>query len=278
VATPPYLRGEIVRAAFAAGKSVFCEKPLATTLEEADSLIQAAERAKVRLGVNYVMRHHAAYAMVERLAGSGLLGKLKTVSFTNFAQAVPRDHWFWDREKSGGILVEHGVHFFDAYARLAGEAEDVTGCEPRPAAAEASVRYLSGAVGRYYHEFSFPSQVEYTSGVSGFDRGYVLIDGWIPTLVHGRIVASVADVHDVVGSVDVTLQSSKDGSVAFSAQFGDRQQAYARAVVDGIRDVLRCHRDATAPLLVPPADARASLLVALQARDDAGRGMRGEST
>ena len=42
LATPPHLRGEIVFAALQAGKSVFCEKPLALSLHEADAMIRAA--------------------------------------------------------------------------------------------------------------------------------------------------------------------------------------------------------------------------------------------
>src|SRR5947209_6905981 len=55
LATPPYLRGEIVFAALEAGKSVFCEKPLAISLDEADAMIRASQGSGTALGVNYVM-------------------------------------------------------------------------------------------------------------------------------------------------------------------------------------------------------------------------------
>src|SRR6516164_7546701 len=43
VATPPFVRGSVVDAALTAGKSVFCEKPLALTIAEADGMIEEAE-------------------------------------------------------------------------------------------------------------------------------------------------------------------------------------------------------------------------------------------
>ena len=76
------------------------------------------------------MRFQPAYRMLEALAASGIMGRLRTISFQNFAQALAPDHWFWDRTKSGGILVEHGVHFFDAYSRIAGAPSQVSGTVP----------------------------------------------------------------------------------------------------------------------------------------------------
>src|SRR5438128_952573 len=51
LATPPYLRREIVTGALESGKSVFCEKPLALSLSEADALIETAAKSGVSLGV-----------------------------------------------------------------------------------------------------------------------------------------------------------------------------------------------------------------------------------
>ena len=47
-----------------------------------------------------------------------MLGEVLHGSFENYAsdENLPAEHWFWDRAKSGGIFVEHGVHFFDLFA------------------------------------------------------------------------------------------------------------------------------------------------------------------
>ena len=51
-----------------------------------------------------------------------LLGPVQRFAFENDAsdEHLPPDHWFWDEERSGGVFVEHGVHFFDAAHLLLG--------------------------------------------------------------------------------------------------------------------------------------------------------------
>ena len=65
-----------------------------------------------------MQRYNPVYDAVDRLIQSGTLGELLHGSFENYAsdENLPPEHWFWDRSKSGGIFVEHGVHFFDLFA------------------------------------------------------------------------------------------------------------------------------------------------------------------
>ena len=267
LATPPRLRAEIAVPALQAGKSVFCEKPLALSLREADEILDAARVAGRSVGVDYVLRHHPAFELVARLAASGLLGPLRTFSLQNFDQALPGDHWMWDAEKSGGILVEHGVHFFDAYGQIAGAPAEVWGSAPRKEAVEVTVRYASGAIGRYYHEFAWPQTVERTHGIMAFEHGYVEIDGWIPERVHGRADASAAALEDVVRPVCPSVALREDsGAVSFDVRFPDRQAAYRSAIVDGMRDLVARHRGPSHRMVVSAHDARDSLALALGAR------------
>ncbi len=267
VATPPYLRGDLIEAAFDAGKSVFCEKPLALSLPDADAMIAQAAARDLALSVNYVMRHQPAYVLLERLANSGLFGSLRTISFQNFAQLVPSDHWFWDRAKSGGIFVEHGVHFFDAYARVAGSPLEVHGTAPRREAVDATIWYAGGALGRFYHEFAFPHAVEQTLGTSLFERGAVEIEGWIPERISGSVLASREAIREVVEGTGIDARITEDATTHFAALFPDRQASYRAAILAGMRDVLRRHRDSTYRMTVAPEDARASLALALSAQE-----------
>jgi predicted dehydrogenase len=267
LATPPLLRAEIAVPALKAGKSVFCEKPLALSLREADEMLDAARLAGRAVGVDYVLRHHPAFDVVARLSASGLLGPLRTFSLQNFAQVLPDDHWMWDTEKSGGILVEHGVHFFDAYGQIAGVPEEAWGSAPRKEAVEVTVRYAGGAIGRYYHEFAWPRQVERTHGIMFFAHGYVEIDGWIPECVRGRVHAPAAALDDVVRPLCPSLELREDsGAVSFELRFRDRQAAYRSAIADGMRDVVARHRRPSHHMVVSAHDARESLALALGAR------------
>ncbi len=269
VATPPYLRSDIVFAALKAGKAVFCEKPLALSLAEADAMIEAAAHSQSALGVNYVMRYQPAYRILEKIADSGALGRLRTVSFQNFAQSLSKSHWFWDRTKSGGIFVEHGVHFFDAYGRIAGRPRAVTGSVPRAEAVEATLSYDRDVVGRFYHEFSFPIQVERTIGTSFFEGGYVEIEGWIPARLRGAgLDFDTEALTREFGSFGL-VADRVDGVSTFLAEFPDRDASYRNAVIAGIRDLVRKFRDPDHAMVVTVEDARESLRVGLLCQDAA---------
>jgi predicted dehydrogenase len=270
VATPPFVREAVVGAALAAGKSVFCEKPLALSLPEADRMIDEAQRNGVALGVNYVMRHLPAYDLLQRLAFSGRLGELRTISFQNFAQLVPAGHWFWDRARSGGILVEHGVHFFDAYGHIAGPPEEVWGTIPRPEAVDVGVRYAGGTIGRFYHEFAFPAEVERATGTSFFARGYIEVEGWIPTRVIGAVELSEREVQNLLAypGIETTM---REGATHVLVSFPDRSEQYQSAIAAGMRDVVRSHRRCDYRMKVAPEDARRSLALALAAQEAATR-------
>lgn len=267
LATPPLLRAEIAVPALRAGKSVFCEKPLALSLREADEILDAARLADRSVGIDYVLRQHPAFELVARLSASGLFGPLRTFSLQNFAQALPGDHWMWDTEKSGGILVEHGVHFFDAYGQIAGAAEEVWGSAPRKEAVQVTVRYAGGAIGHYFHEFAWPQNVERTHGIMFFERGYVEIDGWIPESVRGKVDAPAEAVEALGRSPCPSLEVHEDfGAATFEGRFPDRQVAYRSAIVDGMRDLIAKHRGPSHHMLVSAHDARDSLSLALVAQ------------
>jgi predicted dehydrogenase len=284
VVTPPRGRREIVDAAVDARKSVFCEKPLALTLAEADDMIASARKAGVALGVDYVMRFQPAYRFLFELANSGLAGAARSLSFQNFAQGVPAGHWFWDRAQSGGILVEHGVHFFDCYGRVAGMPVRCAALKPRERAIEVTLWYdggqgrsvaseQGGVVGRYFHEFAFPAAVELATGAVMFERGHLALEGWIPTRISGAILAGARDIGDVARTAGVELEVREAGDTCrFEARFPDREGSYASAVVAGIRDVVRKHRDPEHRMTVPVEAARLSLAVALAAQTAADRG------
>ena len=275
LATPPLLRAEIAVPALKAGKSVFCEKPLALSLREADEILDAARLAGRSVGVDYVLRHHPAFELVARLSTSGLFGPLRTFSLQNFAQALPDDHWMWDTEKSGGILVEHGVNFFDAYGQIAGAPEEVWGSAPRKEAVQVTVRYVSGAIGHYFHEFAWPQNVERTHGIIFFERGYVEIDGWIPERVHVKADAPAAALEALVRPLCPSLEVSEDsGATSFEVRFPDRQAAYRSAIVDGMRDLIAQHRGPSHRMVVSAYDARDSLSLALGAQRAVGTGGR----
>jgi len=104
------------------GKALFIEKPGAVRLEECRELVDYQLEHKVPASIDYVMRLNELLDVVRRVRHEGWLGPMQSSTFLNYAQdeTLPKGHWFWDRSKSGGIWVEHCVHFFDLYGALAG--------------------------------------------------------------------------------------------------------------------------------------------------------------
>jgi predicted dehydrogenase len=192
--TPPALHAPMALAAAAAGKHVFCEKPLATTIDDATAVLRAARDARVRLAVDYVMRWNPLYGLLTHLAslpaGNGpLLGRLRRFGLENHAadEDLALDHWFWDDAISGGIFVEHGVHFFDVCDVLMGshplavQALQVArpGGGPIDTVAATST-HEGGRTASFVHAFTHPNRAQY-QGVTldwGFAHGQ--LTGWIP--------------------------------------------------------------------------------------------------
>src|SRR4051812_1566899 len=118
IATPPFLHHPQAMAALRRGKHVICEKPLALTLEQADEMVALARRQDRLVVANLMQRYNPLFDAVAQLVRSKVLGDPLHGHFENDAsdENLPPDHWFWDRSASGGIFVEHGVHFFDLFA------------------------------------------------------------------------------------------------------------------------------------------------------------------
>ena len=79
IATPDKLHSAQAIAAAKAGKHVFCEKPMTTSLSEADAMIEACDAAGVKLGVAFHLRWHAGHRKLFEAVGDGMLGDLRHI-------------------------------------------------------------------------------------------------------------------------------------------------------------------------------------------------------
>lgn len=77
-------------------RHILCEKPMAVSLQEADDMIDACDRAGVRLAINHQMRFMAQYTQVKAIVGSESLGPLVSilVAGSNFGLAMNASHYF----------------------------------------------------------------------------------------------------------------------------------------------------------------------------------------
>ncbi len=202
IATPPFLHHDQAIAALRAGKHVICEKPLAMTVEEADVMIAEARKRKLLVVANLMQRYNPVYDAVSGLVRSKVLGEILHGYFENYAsdENLPPEHWFWDRTKSGGIFVEHGVHFFDLLEGWLGPgtvAAAQRGIRPgsSPPIEEhvhCTVRYAPDVLVNFYHGFHQAGRMDRQELRLVFERGEVTLFDWVPTRVRVHAIADEA--------------------------------------------------------------------------------------
>ncbi|QIG42107.1 Gfo/Idh/MocA family oxidoreductase [Nocardioides anomalus] len=121
VCTPGDSHAEIAIAALEAGKHVLCEKPLANTVEEAERMVAAAERAAARgvqAMVGFTYRRVPAVALARQLVAEGRIGEIRHVRAQYLqdwiADAEAPLSWRLDKSKAGsGSLGDIGAHIID---------------------------------------------------------------------------------------------------------------------------------------------------------------------
>jgi predicted dehydrogenase len=290
--TPPHLHAQMAIEAAKAEKHIFVEKPLALSIPDAMKAIAASSEARVRLGIDYVLRHHPLHRLALAVVESKVLGLFQYWSLENFAadDTLLPDHWFWDLNRSGGIHVEHGVHFIDLCNQLSGRSPDhVSGNyqareDGRIDRVSATLRYGDKVLATFYHSFNQIGRFEQTTIQIGCARGHIVIDGWIPTRLTLRgfvddsglstLVDHFGDQLRIIDRYDGAAATMTHGGltervsfvVQATAKIPDRRLAYKRAIQSGMRDMVAAIHTGQ-PLRVSPDDAMQSLVVALAASD-----------
>lgn len=128
VAVPPLYHHPIVLAAAKARKHILCEKPLANSIAEAESMLEAVTDAGVVHGMNFPLNYSDPVRKMEELILEGYLGELRRVEIQMYFPMWPRpwqqSKWVAGREQ-GGYIREVGPHFFQLTHRLFGRLEYV---------------------------------------------------------------------------------------------------------------------------------------------------------
>jgi predicted dehydrogenase len=128
VTTPPARHAEIARAALDRGLHVLCEKPLATTAEDARRMLAHARAAGRVLYPGHSYKHAPVIERVRQILSAGQIGAVRVVTLQTFRTTHARgvDEWRpdWRRERchaGGGIAMDHGSHtFYLAFEWLGG--------------------------------------------------------------------------------------------------------------------------------------------------------------
>ncbi|MCC6446261.1 MAG: Gfo/Idh/MocA family oxidoreductase [Armatimonadetes bacterium] len=133
---PNYLHAQACVEAAEAGKHVVCEKPLCMTLAEADRMIEACRRSRVKLMYAEELCFTPKYVRAKRLADEGALGKVYLVKQSE-KHFGPHADWFWNADLSGGgVSFDMGCHAVEFFRWILGKRE---------------VREVSARMGTYVH-------------------------------------------------------------------------------------------------------------------------------
>ncbi len=246
VCTPNYLHRQPTVDAFAAGKHVLCEKPMAINAVEAKEMLAAAQSAQRKLQIGYNNRFEPTAVAVKRAVDAGQVGE---VYFAR-AQALRRrgvPGWgvFTQKDKQGGgPLIDIGVHITDVTLWLMGH--------PRPVAAS----------GKVYTKFGTREGVLGTLGkwnpqtytVEDFATALVHFDNGATLSLESSFIANIPDAFsthlfgtqagvalNLSGTKDVTLYREEFGTLTDTklAYFGKTESSHTdevRAFVDAVRD------------------------------------------
>ena len=125
VAAPNDAHRALVEAAAGRGLPVLCEKPMATTMQDAEAMVAACRAAGVRYGTAFDQRFHAAHRTLAGMVAEGRLGTVTVVRIV-YACWLPAnwagDNWRIDKRRAGGgALIDLAPHGMDLAAYLLGE-------------------------------------------------------------------------------------------------------------------------------------------------------------
>jgi len=255
IAVPTPSHAQVAVDAARAGKHVFCQKPIAPTLAEADAIIAACQEAGVLLQVGFMLRSSPPIAQIKRLLEDGVLGEIISLRGSAFGW-MPNNDWFYQVDKGGGLIIDTMIHFLDLWRWLGGDVQSVQaqgGAYVLDGArrfhttdnAQVSLCYTSGAFGNIYGSW--------TTGYGDFffevygTKGSAFVDFLQrqPSVVHVKDASGISSLTPNVGwNVQDTL---------WDITYASEAQRFAATIAG------------TEPLVASGADGKAALELAFAA-------------
>jgi len=245
VALPHHLHAPAAIEAAAAGKHVLVEKPIATTLADADRMIAAAETAGVSLSVAFTARYAQRTLKIKQVIDDGAIGSIVGLDFGSYGYKPPtywsggwtgRVETSWRTRKTesgGGVFLMNLVHTVD-FVRF------VTGLEV-------------AAVAATYDTFKTNVEVEdyvvailrYSNGAIGQARAATFVEGTVPggAIEGDRIIGLSGQIFIARESIEMFLskpyrdyEANKWHTISAESPWGGRQEFmtdFAKALLCG---------------------------------------------
>jgi predicted dehydrogenase len=257
ISTPPFFHVQHLEAAVAAGKHVYCEKPVGIDVRQAKQALEIAQRVKPgqSVDVGFQCRMAPPIAAIAQKIQSGALGRIATVSGNYNAPAstektrpgIGRDeyrlrNWLWDRALSGDILVEQNIHIIDL-------CNWMLGAHPIKATATGGrsiLTHYGDCWDNYQVDFTYPGNIHFSFastqfGSDGkFDAGLKLLgaagSATVPYSGPIQITGTHAwDWQDPKSAVTGAGKFAANGSFLDNLEFADREKdrSFIASIVSG---------------------------------------------
>ena len=256
ICLPTPLHRPVAERAFALGRHVLVEKPVALSLEDADAMGAAAKAAGRVLMVGHVLRYFPEVIELRRLVEAGELGAPRAVSALRLSAPPDWNEWMLDPARSGGVIVDMMIHDFDIAAALLGE--------PR------RVRAVAAAGGRHVNAL-----VEHERGDAAIEGSHAMPPSY-PFTAALRVLCDggLLEHAFVTGAGDEVADDEAASVLAIHPAAGEARRFHESVDpwATQIGHFLDCIADGGAPRDGSFAQARAALAVALAARRSAQTG------
>ncbi|MBI5179271.1 MAG: Gfo/Idh/MocA family oxidoreductase [Nitrospinae bacterium] len=234
-------------------KGIYCEKPIASSMSEADRMIAACKKRGIPLVIGHERRFDANFVRVKEIIEKGTLGKLKTI----FAQALSLPVPALPRKKYvGGTLLHDGTHLMDLALYFGGPAKWVIGFNKRPYGKE-NIETTAGGIIKMENDVTV-----FVEG--GGEREYFKFDLDLQ-FERGRILIGNSGIHAFAAGKSRHYTGFRElHPVPFPAP-----KTRVNSLVGGVAEVVRAIRTGKEPVS-NGQDARDALALIMAVYESAG--------
>jgi len=265
VCLPTYMHADAVICAARLGRHVICEKPMARTVAEADQMIAAVKKAKVKFMVAHCIRFWPEYVALKGIVKSKRLGKLTSLWMSRMS---PTPTWAWqnwllDPKKSGSALLDLHIHDVDYLLFLLGKPRAVSSVSSKTKIGHSHIHTV----------YSYPGKAVVTCGAWDLPAGYPFTMAFRANFEKGSVVFNadgMAGLQIVEGSskpVPAPVEKPKTEGTVSGGNISDLGGYY-----NELKYYIDCVDRGQHPKVVTAKDARNSLAVVLAEQRSAETG------
>ena len=269
ICVPNFLHSQVAIDASEAGKHILCEKPMATTLDDADRMISAARKNNVKLMIGNSLRFLPNHKLAREWVQKGKIGKVYFVR-AQFASPGPygapgiTSPFYFDSEKGGGVLFDAGSHLVDLLLWMFGDVSKVHACvgaykdeiNKADDVASVSLKFENGIIGEIFASWvsiqNWHLMTDYNNLQILGSEGRMYSDFWGPYLHYFKEKSLVCRLKGMIKVTPVEL----DPKIPFAA----RNYAYEKEINSFVNCVVKDKEP-----LVTGEDGRRALEVIIDA-------------